>query len=280
MSMIRQIKRYTVHALWVLVIFSIAACGNSGREQEEITDGTIPPGEPQVAYGASLDEWEEATQSTSNSAGENTQAVSPLASTTLASPLDIVPADTASSAADGELDAATKEKLVSAIGVPFTLDNVVYREILWDGLIPTDYSAEAIMSKYQDQLAEIEDGSPEASELYGLMQAEFNSAPVNDVLNEVPVRIPGFITPLEYEDDLITEFLLVPYFGACIHTPPPPVNQTVLVKVAEGNGIKPEDSYSPIWVMGKLNTEGATTELANAGYNIEEATFEPYASQR
>lgn len=290
MISLRQFKRYGAYSLWVLVIFFIAYCGRSGEEQGTTEVAPLPSGESQVAYGSSLSEWEEATQSntgestadpapdqaavTNASPGENTQSVSPLAVAALASPLET------SASADGGSDAASKEDLISAIGVPFTLNNTIYREILWDGLIPADYSAKAIMSKYSGQLAEIEDGSPEASALYKKMQEEFNSAPVNDILNEVPVRLPGFITPLEYTGNLITEFLLVPYFGACIHTPPPPINQTVLVQVAEGNGIKPEDSYNPIWVMGKLTTEETTTELASAGYYIEEATFEPYTSQQ
>lgn len=223
----------------------------------------LPSDNPPVAYGASLSEWEEAVQATGDQAvnssnGRNgaTQLISPLA---LVSPLAL----------------PTEE---AEIGTPFTFDDIVYREIMWDGLIPADFSAAAIMNKYADQLAVIEDGSPEASELYSKMQAEFNNAPVNELLDETLVRIPGFIAPLNYADELITEFLLVPYFGACIHVPPPPVNQTVLVKAAKGQGIKAEASYYPIWVMGKLTVEGTTTELATAGYYIQDAVFEPYNS--
>ncbi|MBV7326901.1 DUF3299 domain-containing protein [Chloroflexi bacterium TSY] len=263
----RQTKVYGTYVLWVLIIFFVVSCGGSGQ-QGGITKVTpLPPGEPSVAYGASLSEWEEATQAnTGQSASSNdgrsgeTQSVSPLADPAPVSPL------------------AMPEVTAADIGVPFTLDNVVYRQILWDGLIPVDFTANAIMSKYEDQLAKLEDGSPEASDLYRKMQEEFNNAPVNEVLNETLVRLPGFIAPLEYTDNLITEFLLVPYFGACIHVPPPPANQTVLVQAAEGEGIKPEDSYNPIWVMGKLTTEGTTTQLAAAGYYIQEAIFEPYTN--
>ena len=42
-------------------------------------------------------------------------------------------------------------------------------------------------------------------------------------LTEEDVRIPGFMVPLEYkETEVVTRFLLVPYFGACYHEPPPP----------------------------------------------------------
>jgi hypothetical protein len=134
------------------------------------------------------------------------------------------------------------------------------------------------MAKYADQLAQFEDGSPEAYDLYMKMQAEFDNAPVNETLDGVLVRLPGFIAPLEYADDLITEFLLVPYFGACIHVPPPPANQTVLVKLAEGQGITFEDTWNPFWVMGELTAEGTSTELAEAGYHINDAFVELYST--
>lgn len=252
MNLNRPIK-YFVPILAVLVMLLVVACGRSGRSPGAIVKVTpLPSGTPPVAYGASLREWEEATQ-----ADGETQPASPLAPVSpLASPAQ-----------------------AAEIGTPFTFDDVVYREIMWDGLIPADFTAEAIMAKYADQLAEIEDGSPEASELYSKMQAEFSTAPVNERLDETLVRIPGFIAPLNYADELITEFLLVPYFGACIHVPPPPANQTVLVKAAEGQGIQAEDSYYPIWVMGRLTVEGTTTELATAGYSIQDAIFAPYTNQ-
>lgn len=235
-----------------------------------------------MAYGASLSEWEEATQPDVEQTADSTE------SSVSAEEDDAVTADNTESndeAITAEVATPTigpppitAEAAESTIGTSITVDNIVYQEIMWDGLIPADFRSDAIMEKYQDQLAEIEDGSPEANALYTKMQEEFNNAPVNEVLDETLVRLPGFIAPLEYSDDLITEFLLVPYFGACIHTPPPPANQTVLVQVAEGQGIKPEDSYNPIWVMGKLTTEETTTELAAAGYYIQEAIFEPYTN--
>ena len=147
---------------------------------------------------------------------------------------------------------------------------------MWDGLLPVEYSAEAIKEKYAPQLAQYEDGAPEAMDLYRQMQEEFNNAPVNELLNGEMIRLPGFVAPLDYADEFITEFLLVPYFGACIHVPPPPVNQTVLVRAVEGQGIKANESFYPVWVMGQLATEGTSTVLAEAGYHIQDAIIEPY----
>ena len=90
------------------------------------------------------------------------------------------------------------------------------------------------------------------------------------------VRLPGFITPLEadMEKKLITEFLLVPYFGACIHVPPPPVNQIVHVK-------KPKEfeinlAYGPVWIEGIIKVGEVKSDIATSGYSMEEATVTEY----
>ncbi len=81
----------------------------------------------------------------------------------------------------------------------------------------------------------------------------------------------GFIAPLTYEGELITEFLLAPYFGACIHVPAPPPNQAVMVTLAEGEGLSIEDSWGAVWVTGTLTIDAADTELAEASYSINSA---------
>ena len=294
MNFFRKINKNCVPMIWVLAILLVASCSSLTGSQSEPTNVTSLPAEtPVVAYGSSLSEWQEATQGDVEPTTDSTASDYPLAiiaeeavpeeavaeeavaeESVVAE--NVVAENVVAENVVAESDVITTEVAASTIGTPFTLNNIVYQEIMWDGLIPADFRPEAIMEKYQEELDEAEDGSPEAAELYTRMQEEFNGAPVTEVLDETLVRLPGFIAPLNYSDDLITEFLLVPYFGACIHTPAPPANQTVLVQVAEGQGIKPEDSYDPIWVMGKLTTEETTTDLAAAGYYIQEATFEPY----
>ena len=241
-------------ALAGLVGFGLAAF-DSGAGRDEPRTGNVAsllPEQAPVEYGASLAEWEEATQgSVEEPAAAAVAAAAPAASTGDAP-------DTA------------------AFGVPVTFGDVVYDEILWDGLLPPEYSPDALMARFSDQLADLQDGSPEAQLIYTEMQEELNNAPVNQALDGTMIRLPGFIAPLNYQDDVITEFLLVPYFGACIHVPPPPINQTVLVQTAEGQGIKIEESFDPIWVMGRLSVEESQTELAPAGYYVGEALIEPY----
>ena len=82
---------------------------------------------------------------------------------------------------------------------------------------------------------------------------------VNETLNEQQVRLAGYVLPLEMDGLKITEFLLVPYVGACIHEPVPPANQIVLVKFAQG--IEVDGRFTPVWVEGKMNTQIGTTKL-------------------
>jgi hypothetical protein len=82
---------------------------------------------------------------------------------------------------------------------------------------------------------------------------------VNETLNEQQVRIAGYVLPLEMDGLKITEFLLVPYVGACIHEPVPPANQIVLVKFAQG--IEVNGRFTPVWVQGKMMTQVGTSKL-------------------
>jgi hypothetical protein len=88
------------------------------------------------------------------------------------------------------------------------------------------------------------------------------------------VRIPGFLVPLDFSGAGVTDFLLVPYVGACIHVPPPPPNQLVLVAldapyVADG-------LFEAVYVTGTMATTAATTEFAEVGYTITEGEITPY----
>jgi hypothetical protein len=152
-------------------------------------------------------------------------------------------------------------------------------KIKWGDLLSEQYHPDKIIAKYQDQIDKFgaEDYSPEAEALYQKINDEMNNAPVNKALNNKNIKLPGFIAPLNQHNGFITEFLLVPYFGACIHVPPPPINQTVLVKVAADKGIKIEDSFGAFWVSGQIRIDGKKTDIGEAGYNIENAVIEVYA---
>jgi hypothetical protein len=81
------------------------------------------------------------------------------------------------------------------------------------------------------------------------------------------VRIPGFIVPLEDFAEEASEFLLVPYFGACVHTPSPPPNQLVLVRMARPAQLM--DTWArPVWVEGTLSIENVESFYGTAGYRV------------
>ena len=82
---------------------------------------------------------------------------------------------------------------------------------------------------------------------------------VNETLNEQQVRLAGYVLPLEMDGLKITEFLLVPYVGACIHEPVPPANQIVLVKFAQG--IEVDGRFTPVWVQGRMITQLEDSKL-------------------
>jgi hypothetical protein len=101
-------------------------------------------------------------------------------------------------------------------------------------------------------------------------------------LNGRQVRMPGYALPLEFSGTRITEFLLVPWVGACIHTPPPPPNQIVYVKLDKG--IKNAGRFAPVWVTGEMAVKAATKNLymvdgssgINVGYSLQASLVEPY----
>ncbi len=88
------------------------------------------------------------------------------------------------------------------------------------------------------------------------------------------IRIPGFVIPLEGDDEVVTELLLVPYFGACIHVPPPPPNQILYVKFEKGVPI--QGLWDVVYIVGKLNVEMVESDLGQAGYLIDGFSVEDY----
>ncbi len=89
------------------------------------------------------------------------------------------------------------------------------------------------------------------------------------------VKVPGFTVPLEDWASSATEFLLVPYVGACIHTPPPPPNQLVYIEMDEGKRAK-MDGWNPVWVEGVLSIEMTESIYGHVGFTITGQRVYPY----
>ena len=146
------------------------------------------------------------------------------------------------------------------------------RTIAWDALVPTGWDP---FKDFKDlNFQAMDDGDPRASAMLKKMRDAWDNAPVNTQLVGQMVRIPGFVVPLEDSKDGLKEFLLVPYFGACVHSPPPPANQ--IVHVLPRTPAKGLRSMDAVWISGKLTTGRTDSYMGAAGYRIEAVSVAPY----
>ncbi len=113
---------------------------------------------------------------------------------------------------------------------------------------------------------------PEGRWMSGPLTQSEAPAPVVAALDGRRVRIGGYVVSLDFDATKVKEFLLVPFVGACIHVPPPPANQIVYVKSAEGFEVTGQ--FDPVWVTGTLKVTTAFTGLAEAGYSLVADTVE------
>lgn len=146
------------------------------------------------------------------------------------------------------------------------------RLIGWEELVPKDWDPMKEL-KGMD-LSKLDDSDPRANEMLMKLQEVSNNAPTNPALNGVEVKIPGFIVPLEESKGEVTEFLLVPYFGACIHTPPPPANQILHVRPKQGAKFRAMDT---VWVTGKLQTVRNDSMMGVSGYQVTADSVTKYS---
>lgn len=146
------------------------------------------------------------------------------------------------------------------------------RDLTWSELIPPDappivqpQAALHDLSQLGSVLSESGPAAPQSSP----------NAPVVQALDGTLVKLPGYIVPLENsEEGRVIEFLLVPYFGACIHVPPPASNQ--IVHVRSESGVQLEALYQPYWVEGPLKVQHSSTDLAEAGYRMQAGRIYQY----
>ena len=188
------------------------------------------------------------------------------------------------------------------------------RQLSWKDLVPGHLTSKDLMANLnQDQrdiaiwvinmLEQLPDRGPDTEQYYQQVdeamptlkkagidiaeilakRKEIQTAVVKE-LNGQNIRIAGYLLPLEASAGKVTEFLLVPYIGACIHAPPPPPNQIVHVKVLQKSGYKNKKIYEPVWVTGKLAIKSMSKELYLAdgsagidiGYSIQTNQIESY----
>ena len=146
-------------------------------------------------------------------------------------------------------------------------------ELSWDDLMPQDFDLYEEQSKIFSQydIEKLIDGTPEAEEALARVQALSDNAPIVAALDGNSIKIPGFAVPLEYQER-VTRFLLVPYFGACIHTPPPPSNQIILVEPAEPVPLRSLQGA----LYGTITVDQIESDIAISGYHLDMIKVEPY----
>lgn len=154
-----------------------------------------------------------------------------------------------------------------------TVDGIT--QLKWADLIPPG-NRETLYDKVSKRsLMTEENDDPFSKTILAVTRVISDHAPVVESLNGRRVRLAGLVVPLEWQGEKMSEFLLVPYFGACVHVPPPPANQIVYVKTTT----EPVDMlplFGSVSVTGKLITDYSHREEGDAGYTIESEKVELY----
>ncbi|MDO5102064.1 MAG: DUF3299 domain-containing protein [Lautropia sp.] len=152
-------------------------------------------------------------------------------------------------------------------------DPVHYQPMDWEALIPPDWEP---LKEFQTlDFSSMADNDPRAIAALRKLQAAWKNAPLHPDIQHEPVEMSGFIIPLDSSSPgSIEELLLVPYFGACIHVPPPPANQIIHVVLDEPlTGFQMMD---PVTVRGELRPSRHDTPFGSAGYQLSARQVSAY----
>lgn len=152
--------------------------------------------------------------------------------------------------------------LLLLTATPLMAADQAARELDWLELMPKD-EVDSLM----DTPAVTHEGS--------FKQVQTGSFRAIKELNGLKVKIAGYIVPVEVDgDSQMSEFFIVPYFGACIHVPPPPPNQIVYVKMDKGIAL--DSIYEAYWVTGRMQVSRKSTQLGAAAYSLTATKIEIY----
>ena len=149
---------------------------------------------------------------------------------------------------------------------------VVYREIRWPELTPKEWDPTKRFRALK--LDALLDGDPRAARLLLDMRATWDNAPTVAAMDGAAVKLAGYVVPLEGNMTELKEFLLVPYFGACVHSPPPPANQ--IVHVVADHPLAGLHTMDTVWVSGEMKTVRQGSIMGASGYRIEAMLIERY----
>jgi len=138
------------------------------------------------------------------------------------------------------------------------------RQIGWDDLIPPGVPYAEIIGE----------GEMDVINDTWLPEFDENATKLNAELDGAYIKMPGYMLPIDISAEGVTSFIMVPYVGACIHTPPPPANQLVFV---DNRTPWPSESlWDPVWVTGQMRHELQSTTIADIGYALTADLIEPF----
>ena len=178
-------------------------------------------------------------------------------------------------AAAGALAASTLLAVLptTTAAAPGAAAATAYKETNWDELVPKDWDP---LKRFREMnLGAMSESSPRVLELMREMRETWDNAPTNFRMDGAEVKLPGYVVPLEEAKGGMKEFMLVPYFGACIHTPPPPANQ--IVHVVASKAVKGLRMMDAVWVSGTLKTARRDSVMGVSGYRMDAVEVVPYA---
>ena len=141
-----------------------------------------------------------------------------------------------------------------------TVSNTSYKAIAWNDLVPKEWNQNKQFKS--PMTGALSDADPRSRQLMKEMQAANDNAPTVKELNGANVKISGYLVPLDPGFSSLGEFLLVPYFGACIHTPPPPANQIIHVLLSRPSANL--QTMQVVTVSGTLTTDAYFTQAGPA----------------
>ena len=150
------------------------------------------------------------------------------------------------------------------------------RTVGWEQLIPAGWDPFKDLKALN--LDALKDNDPKAEEALQKMRKMWDNAPINPLVLGQNLRLPGYVVPLEDLPEGMKEFLLVPYFGACVHSPPPPANQ--IVHVVLDKPAKRLRLMDVVWVSGPMSATKTDSHMGVAGYRIDARQVAPYTEKK
>lgn len=157
--------------------------------------------------------------------------------------------------------------------ITFSVNAAQYQSIQWVDLLPEDDLKALVEDPIPENVAE---GSA-ADRINSALSMEIDdpisnyekalvSVRVRDEFNDRKIKLPGYIVPVDTtKDGKATTFFFVPFFGACIHLPPPPPNQIIYASYPKGIAI--DDLEVPYWIEATVFTKQMRNKMATAAYS-------------